>query len=101
MAKTWVIVVGHAAQTLDVDMNDNVILAFCSNYKFCVTSDNANNFAPALPSGQDFNAGDVWPADGAVSVATTAGTVTWDHQNSGGDCSSAKATGGGHSIQVS
>lgn len=101
MAKTWVIVVGHAAPKLDIDLNDNVILAFCSDYRFCVTSANSGIFDPPLPGGQDFAAGAVWPADGGVSRATGTGTVTWDHQNRGTDCNSAKATGGGHSIVVS
>lgn len=100
MAKTWVIVVGQSSQSMTINQNDNVILAFSSNYKFCVTSGNAGNFSPALPTGQDFNAGDVWPADGCVSVAQTSGTVDWEHKSQSEQCSSNKLGSGGHSIIV-
>lgn len=101
MAKTWVVVVGHAPQTMRINKDDNVILAFCSNYKFCVTSNNAGDFNPALPTGQKFNAGDVWPTDGGVSVAQTPSTVDWDHKNHDQNCSSAQLGAGGHSIIIS
>lgn len=101
MPNTWVIVLGYAPQTLDMDVGDNLIIVACSPYRFCVTSNNSNNFTPALPNGKDFQAGEVWPPDGAVSVATTAGTISWDHQNSGTECASAKLEGGGHTIVVS
>jgi hypothetical protein len=101
MANTWVILLGHASPTLNVNVGDNLIIAACSPYRFCVTSNNSGNFSPALPSGKDFQAGEVWPANGGVSVATTAGTISWDHQNSGTECSSAKLVGGGHTIVVS
>lgn len=101
MAKTWVLVLGHAPQALNMSKDDNLIIAACSAYRFCVTSTNSSNFSPALPNGKDFAAGEVWPANGGVSVASTTGTITWDRKNSGQDCGSAGLTGGGHSIVVS
>jgi hypothetical protein len=101
MAKTWVILVGHAAQALPMNVDDNLVLAFDSNYRFCVTSGNANDFNPPLPSGQDFNAGDIWPTNGNVAVAQTSGTIGWDHQNQGTNCGSSLRQIGGHSIIIS
>ena len=101
MANTWVILLGHAPQTLNVNVGDNLIIAACAPYRFCVTSGNSSNFSPALPTGTDFQAGEVWPASGGVSVAMTAGTISWDHQNSGTECPSAAMVGGGHTIVVS
>jgi hypothetical protein len=115
MAKTWVIVVGHARQEVSMTWGDNLKIAFCSPYKFCVTSGNAGAFEPPLPTGKTFKAGDVWPKDGVVSVAKkvmphSKVTVTWTHMNEGEDCPPIKITGGagvsplgggGHSIVIS
>jgi len=99
MAKTWVIVVGHSPTDLNVGLDDNLILAFANEYKFCVTSGDPDDFDPPLPTGQDFNAGEVWPANGNVAVAKSTGTIGWDHLNKGASCEPAKL-GGGHSIII-
>lgn len=84
-----------ASYTIDVpgsgnvslNVGDSLTIDFKENCKFCVSSNNAGNFSPALPTGQVYSNGGSW-----TGTAQTAGTVSFSHVAKDGTCGSAKIT---------
>ncbi len=72
---------------VQMQVNDQLTIHFKENCKFCVSSNNASDFTPALPAGQQYSNGGTW-----VGTANAPGTISFDHVAHDGTCGGAKIT---------